>query len=92
MKKLFKLSRKGWADPSAVSEVVVCAYSEQQAREMHPSGRYIWNPEKKVWLRTTDLTTTDHSWVAPEDVHVLEIGNAHNFLRLGPVVVDFVKP
>lgn len=91
MKKLYKITATGEREYYEVyNEAIVCAFSEDQARLTHPDGECYWNAELAKWQEPPgSFSTFDTSWVPPHMVKVLEIGDAHGFLKIGPVVTSF---
>jgi len=71
---------------------VVCARSPEEARLTHPDGKSIWDEAIQQWKRLgwdQQYRETERSWTAPKNVKVLEIGEAHAWLKVGPVVTSF---
>lgn len=100
-KKLYQLTAskrpRGQDHYDIYNRAIVCARSEDEARYTHPNIEVRWNAEANEWQEKglyRDEWYGDehcHGWTRPEDVRVLELGNAHPFLHLGVVMVSFTN-
>jgi hypothetical protein len=64
----------------AFEHAVVAAQSEDEARLIHPDGRYKWDSQARRWMGTFNDTQVEdcHSWINPESVAVELIGTSIN--------------
>ena len=79
------------------SEFVVCAKTEQEARETHPDGMSLFDNKKNEWYYIThDGRNISYryikSWVKACDINSLEvkyIGTACNYINKEIVIANF---
>lgn len=75
---LYLISQVAMQGYDTYDSAVVCAESEEEAKNMHPgSGSIaIWNEERQKYITSTGFVCWGYDWSNPEDVKVTLIGVA----------------
>lgn len=71
--RIFQNENSGY---DTYDSAVVCAYSEEDARTIHPCGN-----SARTW--------GNGDWAAPREVNVKYLGEAHKSLKRGAIVASF---
>lgn len=75
------------SDYDMYADAVVCASSEEEARNIHPAGSRVWNDAKSEWQFTSsDVWAGSDSWTSPRYVEARLIGIADDSIELGSVI------
>lgn len=97
MKKLYKLSQDVNNGYDTYDSIIVCAYSEQDARKIHPS-RFVTHMKDDMWYGTRidgseyETENSFGTWVSCKDldkVKVEFIGDADDSVEYGVVLASF---
>lgn len=91
MKKLYLIWQEVNNNYDTYNEAIVCANSEDDARNIDPGCQYNWrnNSWHLDWEDGTSFQRENDHWCNPKDVKVKEIGVANDSLELGAVCSSF---
>jgi len=91
MKHLYLISQNKNTGYDLYDSAVVCANTEEEAREINPGGFYKWH-DGSWWFQYADGTERaekDYSWTDIKYVKVKKIGEADDSIRVGVVCASF---
>ncbi|MCK4824701.1 hypothetical protein KA005_53610 [bacterium] len=95
MKKLWLVRQDENNGYDTYDELVVCAETEEEARQIHPAG-YFWREGK--WMSYNNYSPTKDEWVecplgswcsSPDKVNVTFIGEADESVAIGIVLGSY---
>lgn len=84
---LYLISQSENNDYDTYSDAVVAAYSEEDAKHIHPSEVYVWRNNKWVYP-DSDSEEISSSWTTPDNVQVKVIG-VSNDTKPGIILSSF---
>lgn len=92
MSKLYLLTQDKNNSYDTYDSAVVCANSEEEAKQVHPSEYYSFH-DGKLWFQVADGTERAEDpdcrsggWASPQHVRVTLIGTATDDVEVGKVV------
>ena len=90
MKQLYLLEQEVNQAYDTYDSCVVCAETEEEAKEISPDEYYKYH-DGKWWFQYSsgvekEESQNDSGWVEPKDVKVTEIGIANDSQKIGDII------